>query len=215
MSIISPSLAFSNYFAGLVRLEKRFSDGYSFGASYTYSRFLDNCDHNAAPTLGDDGGCYSNLYDRAANYGLSANDIRHYLVFNWVYELPFGSGRRWLANSAARYLIGGWTLANITTILSGPPLTVTTLTNTTNAFSAGALRPNVVGDPNLPSSQRSVSRWFDIEAFRQPALFQFGNEGVGTLRAAGLVRFDFSLLRNFRLNGRTRLEFRGRTLQCF
>ena len=215
VSVISPSLAFSNYFAGLVRLEKRFSNGYSVGASYTYSRFLDNCDHNAAPTLGDDGGCYSNLYDRAADYGPAADDIRHYLVFNWVYELPFGSGRRWLANSAARYLIGGWTLANITTIRSGPPFTVTTLTNTTNAFSAGALRPNVVQDPNLPSSQRSVSRWFDIEAFRQPALFQFGNEGVGTLRAPGLVKFDFSLLRNFRLNGRTRLEFRGEFFNAF
>ena len=92
---------------------------------------------------------------------------------------------------------------------------MTTLTNTTNAFSAGALRPNVVRDPNLPSSQRSVSRWFDIEAFRQPALFQFGNEGVGTLRAPGLVKFDFSLLRNFRLNRRTSLEFRGEFFNAF
>ena len=90
------------------------------------------------------------------------------------------------------------------------------MSNTTNPRSpAGALRPNVVQDPNLPSSQRSVSRWFDIEAFRQPALFQFGNEGVGTLRAPGLVKFDFSLLRNFRLNGRTRLEFRGEFFNAF
>ena len=65
------------------------------------------------------------------------------------------------------------------------------------------------------SSQRSVSRWFDIEAFRQPALFQFGNEGVGTLRAPGLVKFDFSLLRNFRLNDRTDLEFRGEFFNAF
>ena len=103
----------------------------------------------------------------------------------------------------------------MTTIRSGPPFTVAALTNTTGAFSAGALRPNVLRDPNLPSNERSVKRWFDIGAFRQPALFQFGNEGVGTLRAPGLVNFDFSLLRNLRLNERIRLEFRGEFINAF
>ena len=43
----------------------------------------------------------------------------------------------------------------------------------------------------------------------------FGNEGVGTLRAPGLAKFDFSLQRNFRLNGATRLEFRGEFFNAF
>jgi hypothetical protein len=215
VSVISPSLASSNFYAGMIRLERRFSGGFSLGASYTYSSFLANCDHNGFDTLGNIGGCYSNFYDRAADYGPAANDIHHYLVFNWVYELPIGSDRRWLANNAARHIIGGWTIANVTTIRSGPPFTVTALVNTTGAFSAGELRPNVLRDPNLPSNERSVSRWFDIGAFRQPALFRFGNEGVGTLRGPGLVSFDLSLLRNFSVHERARLEFRGELINAF
>jgi hypothetical protein len=215
VSVISPSIALSNYYAAVLHLEKRFSNGYSVSASYTYSGFLANCDHNAAATLGDNGGCYSNSYNRAADYGPAANDVRHDLVFNWVYELPFGSGRRLPISAPLRHVAWGWTLANVTTIHSGPPFTVTALTNTTDAFTAGALRPNVLRDPNLSSSQRSVSRWFDIEAFQQPVLFQFGNEGVGALRAAGLVNFDFSLIRNLRLNERTRLEVRGEFFNSF
>lgn len=215
VSVISPSTALSNYYAGMLHLEKRFSQGFSVGASYTYSSFLVNCDHNGAATLGDNGGCYSNAYDRAADYGPAANDIRHDLVFNWVYELPFGSGRRWPISAPLRFVASGWTLANVTTIHSGPPFTVTALTNTTDAFSAGALRPNVLRNPDLSSSQRSVSRWFDIEAFQQPVLFQFGNEGVGALRAAGLVNFDFYIIRNLRLNERARLEIRGEFFNAF
>ena len=51
--------------------------------------------------------------------------------------------------------------------------------------------------------------WFNTAAFAQPAAYTFGNEGVGILRAPGLVDLDFSLLRNFRITERIRTEFRG------
>ena len=215
VSEISPPIALSNYFAGMVHLEKRFSQRFSLDANYTYSSFLANCDHNGDATLGDNGGCYSNAYNRAADYGPAANDIHHYLVFNWVYEMPSDSSRRWRMGATLRYLASGWTLANVTTIHSGPPFTVIAETNTTNAFSAGAQRPNVIRNPTLPSSQRSVSRWFDIEAFQQPVLFQFGDENVGALRAAGLVNFDFSLTRSFRVVEGTHLKIRGEFFNAF
>jgi hypothetical protein len=88
-------------------------------------------------------------------------------------------------------------------------MTVTTQTNTTNSFSAGALRPNVLLNPNLPSDQRTVTQWFDTGAYVQPPLFQFGNGGVGTLRAAGLVNLDFSVQREFKFTERMRLQLRG------
>jgi hypothetical protein len=92
---------------------------------------------------------------------------------------------------------------------------VTTQTNTTNAFSAGALRPNVLRNPNLPSDQRKVTQWFDTGAYVQPAQFQFGNEGVGTLRAAGLVNLDFSLQRQFKFTEHVRLHLRGEAVNAF
>lgn len=211
--VLAPPLGISNYYAGMVRIEKRFSHGLTFQANYTYSNFLDNSDHGGA-VLGNQAG-YSNFYDRAADYGPSANRVTHHLVFDWVYELPFGAGKRWLSSSPLRYLAGGWRLGNVTTIQSGSPFTVTALTNTTNSFSAGSLRPNIIQNPDLPAGQRSISRWFNTDAFSQPAAFEFGNEGVGILQGPGYVDFDFSLMRSFHLTERARLEFRGEFFNMF
>ncbi len=77
------------------RFQKRYSKGLIVGANYTWSRFFDNTNEVGA-TLGDNGGPYSNFYDRSRDYGPSANDIRHRAVIHFVYELPFGTGRKWL-----------------------------------------------------------------------------------------------------------------------
>lgn len=62
---------------------------------------------------------------------------------------------------------------------SGPPITVATQQNTTFSNSAGALRADVIRDPNLPVGEREIYRWFDTSAFRQPANYRFGNQGSG------------------------------------
>jgi hypothetical protein len=202
VQIQNPTLGVANYYAGVLRFQKRFSHGLSFGGSYTLSRFFDNT-NDPGTTFGDNGGPYSNFYNRAADYGPAPNDVRHRLAFNAVYELPFRPG------SPLRHLVGGWSLANVTTIQTGAPFTVLTQTNTTNAFSAGGLRADVLRNPNLDAGSRLVSRWFDTAAFAQPATFQFGNQGVGLLRGAGILNIDFSLLRDFHLTERLKLQFRG------
>ncbi|HTV56500.1 MAG TPA: hypothetical protein VMI06_16510, partial [Terriglobia bacterium] len=218
VSVVDPPLAVSNYFAGMIRVQKRFSSGLTFDASYTYSSFLDDSDQGGN-ALGNNGSGaispYSNFYDRRANYGPSENDVPQHLVFDWVYKLPFGTGQHFLAAGPVSYLASGWTVGNVATIESGPPFTVTALTNTTDAFSSGALRPNLLSNPNLPADQRSVEQWFNTKAFAQPAAFQFGNEGADVLQGPDLIDFDFSLLRNFKLNERTQLQFRGELFNAF
>ena len=86
---------------------------------------------------------------------------------------------------------------------------MTTQTNTTNAFSAGGLRADVLRDPNLPVDQRNLGQWFDTDAFRQPAQYRFGNQGVNLLRGDGNINFDFSILRNFSFTETKRLQFRA------
>ena len=206
--IQSPTLGLANYYGAMIRYQKRYSKGLILGANYTWSRFFDNTNEVGA-TLGDNGGPYSNFYDRSRDYGPSANDIRHRAVIHFVYELPFGSGRKWLSSNPLKYVVGGWSISGVTTLQSGAPFTVTTQTNTTNSFSAGALRADVLRNPNLDSSERSVQRWFDTTAFAQPAPYQFGNQGVGLVRSAGLMNFDLSLLREFRFTERLRAELRG------
>ncbi len=208
VTIQSPTIGLANYYGAMARFQKRYSKGLVLGANYTWSRFFDNT-NEVGGTIGDNGGPYSNYYDRSRDYGPSANDIRHRFVAHFVYELPFGTGKRWVSAGPLRYIVGGWSISDVTTVQAGAPFTVTTQTNSTNSFSAGALRADVLRNPNLDSGQRSVARWFDTSAFAQPAAYQFGNEGVGLLRGPGVVNFDVSLLRNFRITERVRFELRG------
>ena len=81
---------------------------------------------------------------------------------------------------------------------SGGPVTVNTATNTTGSLNAGAqLRADILANPNLPSSERSLLRWFDTNVFRQPADYTFGNQAPGHIRADGIVTLNGSLLRTF------------------
>jgi hypothetical protein len=208
VSIQSPTLGLANYYAAMVRFQKRYSRGLSFGGNYTWSRFFDNTNEVGA-TVGDNPGPYSNFYNRDADYGPSANDIRHRGVLDVVYELPFGKGKQWLTKGPLAFIAGGWSLADVTIFQSGAPFTVTTQTNSTNSFSSGGLRADVVRNPNLDPTARTIARWFDTAPFLQPAAFQFGNEGVGLLRGPGLVNFDMSLQRDFRFTERTKLQLRG------
>jgi hypothetical protein len=206
VSIEIPTLGETNYYAGTVHVEKRYSHGLNFGASYTFSKFLGNT-NDSGTSLGSNNGPYSNYYNRRADYGPAPNDVRNHLVFNFVYELPFGTGKRWLANNPVRYVVSGWSLGSVTTLQSGPPITVVTQTNSCNCFSAGSQRPNIIGNVGL--SNPSVGEWFNTAAFAEPGTFTFGNEGVGIIRAPGLINTDVSVIRNFRVTEHSRLELRG------
>jgi hypothetical protein len=212
VSIVFPSLGVAAYQAGTIRLEKRFSSGFNLLTTYTFSKFLDNTDE-AGSTLGAGHGPYSNFYNRKADWGYSENDVTHRYTLSSVYELPFGGGRRYLAHHPLRFIVGGWALGTLATIQSGAPLTITTQTNTTNSFSAGNLRANVLRTPTLSSP--SINGWFDIAVFQQPAAYTFGDEGVGIVRSDGRNLFNFSILRNFRLTESKKLQFRAELFNAF
>jgi hypothetical protein len=209
VSIQNPILGDSRYIAGMVRIEKRFSHGLNFGVNYTYSQFLSNINDVGTSLGANNGGPFSNYYNRRADWGPFPDDVRQRAVFNWVYELPFGTGKRWLASNPVRYVVGGWSIGSVATLQSGPPITIVTQTNSCLCNSAGSQRANVSTNPNLPSGQRSVAEWFDTAAFSQPANFTFGDEGVGSVRAPGLVNVDMSVLCNFRITEKIRAELRG------
>jgi hypothetical protein len=207
VSVQSPTIGVSNYYAGLLRIEKRYSYGLNFGANYTWSKLLGNL-NDVGAALGNENGPYSNYYNRRGDYGPLSNDVHHRVSMNSFYELPVGPGKKWLSQNVAGQLLGGWSLGAVGTIQAGAPITTITQTNSCNCFSAGALRPNVSADPNL-SSSRTVAQWFNTSVFSQPANLTFGNEGVGIIRAPGVVNFDFSLARNFSIKEKFHAEIRG------
>jgi Carboxypeptidase regulatory-like domain/TonB-dependent Receptor Plug Domain len=198
---INPSIGNSSYHGGFVRAEKRFSGSFSFLANYTFSKFLD--DVESANEYGATGS-YMDAYHRNLDKGVSGSDVPHHVVITLLYESR-GVGRSRLLNSA----LGGWKIGVLETFMSGPPFTVITASNTTNAFPAGSLRPNLLRNPELPSSERTVTRWFDTTAFAAPAPFTFGNSPRSVLRGDPLFTTDLTTERSFRLSERYKFELRG------
>jgi hypothetical protein len=208
VTINLPSLGVSNYHAMMLRAEKRFSGGWNFLTTYTWSKFLNNTNEGGS-VVGGEGGVYSNYYNRGADYGYSENDIPHRATFSSVYELPFGKGKKYFTDGVMRHVLGNWSLGGILNWQAAAPFTVTTQVNT--VFSAiGALRADVSGDPRLSGSEQTLSRWFRTEAFSQPAAARFGNQGVGILRGDSFFGLNASILRNFPLPGEGRMiQLRG------
>jgi hypothetical protein len=198
--LLNPSIGKSSYYAGYARIQKRFSDGFSFLAHYTRSRYMD--DAESANEYGSTGS-YMDAYRRDLDWARSASDVPHHLIMTVLYEVvPFTENRY------VNAILGHWRVGFLETLQSGPTFTVITSANTTNAFPAGPLRPNLVGDPELPSDQRSLSRWFNTSAFVNPAPYTFGNSPRSVLRGPGIVTTDLTLEKSVALKGSTRLDVR-------
>src|SRR5215470_5792086 len=127
-------------------------------------------------------------YHRNLDWGPSGSDVPHHFVLTALYEIqPFTGSKQLNA------LLSGWRVGVVEALMSGPPFTVVTTANTTNAFPAGPLRPNLVGDPNLPADERTLTHWFNTAAFVNPAAFTFGNSPRSVLRGPGFVTTDLTL----------------------
>jgi len=130
--------------------------------------------------------------------------VPHHLVVTLLYELPQLKGNR-----IVKTTLGGWRVGVLETAESGAPFTVITTANTTNAFPAGSLRPNLLHDASLSGDQQSIARWFDTSAFAAPAQFTFGNSPRSGLRGAAVVTTDVTLEKSLRLNERFKFDLRG------
>lgn len=201
VSIINPAVGNSTYHGGFVRAERRFSSGFSFLAHYTFSKFLD--DVVSSNEYGDPQS-YMDAYNRRLDKGLSGSDVPHRLIVSGLYEV-----RAFKGNRAMNAVAGGWKIGALLTMQSGAPFSVVTAANTTNSFPAGALRPNLVGDPQVSSGEQTLSRWFNTAAFVAPPQFQFGNSPRSGLRGGGLQTLDMTASKDFAIAERYHAEIRG------
>jgi len=208
---IAPMWGNSSYHSLNVKIEKRFSNGLNFLLNYTFSKFIDDVPANYE--VGDTSAAMQNYYDRHAEKSLSGNDIRNRLVWSSVYEVPLGTGRRWLNKGIGSKVLGGWNFGVVAVFQQGAPVELTVQNNSTNAFS-GALRPNVLRSPVLPASERSLNQWFDTTAVVAPAPNTFGNAGRALLTGPGMSNIDVSLLKNHRWAERYNLQLRLESFNC-
>jgi hypothetical protein len=200
---INPSIGDSTYHAVFIRTEKRLGK-LAFLAHYTFSKFLD--DVESSNEYGNTGS-YMDAYNRRLDKGLSGSDVPHHLVVTVSYQIPTLAGIR--NKPVLNGVLSGWKLGLLETYMSGAPFTVVTAANTTNAFSAGPQRPNLLHDPSLSSSERTVSHWFDTSAFAAPAPFTFGNSPRSVLRGAPVITTDLTLEKSFTFSETVKFDIRS------
>ncbi|MGB6482784.1 MAG: TonB-dependent receptor [Candidatus Acidiferrales bacterium] len=192
----------SEYNSLQVKLNKRVTHGLQFLLSYTYSHSIDGAS-DFYGSGGNGGNIFpQNDYDLAAERGSSDFDIRHRLVWSYIYEAP--SLKRY-AHLLPTALSDGWELSGILTLQTGQPFTV--LTGGDNSGTGlGTDRPNVTCNPNI--APRTVQQWFNTSCFQPNAVFAFGDEGRNTLVGPGFDNFDFAVLKNTKITERVNLQFR-------
>jgi hypothetical protein len=142
--------------------------------------------------------------------GLSGSDIPQRWVSNFVYTLPFGPGRKYLTGGGVGgKIVGGWQLSGIGTFQSGEVFGVALSGDSANIGGPGFVRPNRLRNGMLPSSQRTLSHWFDTAAFVAPPPYTFGNAGRDILRGHNFADVDAGLMKHTKISETTELEFRA------
>jgi hypothetical protein len=212
VSLYRNNVGNTSYNALQVRLEKRFSHGLSGLVSYTWSRLIDTASSvfDASILAGPVANFpVADSYNPRLDRDVSTGDIPHNLVASFVWDLPWGSGRRFEPRGLAGVFLDGWQLAGIATLQSGAPIPITQLTNF-NAFAGfGTQRPNRIADPTVPPSDRTPARWFNTDAFQVAPQFTLGNSSRNPVRGPGYRNVDLALIKRTPLGrGRTTLEFR-------
>jgi hypothetical protein len=216
----------SSYHSLQTRLEKRFSGGLAATVSYTWGKALTEAPDHISTSGGGPGldtGTFrepQNGNNLKADRGLAEFDVKQRLVVSYIYELPFGRSRKWGSDwkGLPELLLGGWQLSGIHALQSGLALTATLGGSTVlNLGGERRARPNLIGDPELPESQRTVQRWFNTKAFAQfsPSPQAFGNAGVGIMRGPGFASFDFTLGKSFRIDEVRLVQFRAEVFNAF
>jgi len=203
--------ATASYEALLLKVEHRFSHGFTWLANYTRSHCISTWDFGGE-LAGND---YQNPNNRDAEKADCNFDRRNIFNTTLVATSPgVGTG-------ALHFLTEGWQVAPIFSLNSGQPFTVTDGTDVSfSGEGTGSDRPNVV--PGVNSLPHTLVQYFNPAAFAGScALSQyagnpycqapgtFGNAGRDIFHGPGSIQWDMSLSRIFRYKERWKLEFRG------
>jgi Carboxypeptidase regulatory-like domain len=210
--------------------------GLNFAASYTYSKSLDD---TSAVVGGSSGGAGTTLQalpqnplDQAAEKGPSTFDETHVFAVSLFQALPFD--RIEFLEPVSKYLTAGWQLMNVTVVTSGPPFTVFSGIQQTDAGAGGTDRPDLLAMPDFSTSRTRREDYFGrgdnnssfffipigVPGGTGPNQGAFGTLGRNTFRAPGYQNWDFALIKDTPFGKRGKsdlglLEFRAEFFNLF
>ena len=195
------SEGYSWYHSLQTGVQKRFSQGYTVMANYTFSKFM-----QATELL--------NAGDLLPAEVISDHDTPHRLSVSGIWELPFGRSQALGSgvNPALSRIISGWQVQGIYAFQSARPI---------GNWGDLILNGNWE-DVRLPSDQQARGRWFNTDAgFEKASAKQYASHlrtqplRFGWLRNDNANNIDLSLIKNTAIAESKNLQFRAEFLNAF
>jgi Carboxypeptidase regulatory-like domain len=229
----------SNYNSLQATFTHRVTQGLTFMASYTYSKFLDDAggpeEWGSLNADNGDGGSIRNYYDLKGDYSVDSTDVPQSLALNYVYALPIGRGQKFGGNMNAveNAVLGGWQVSGITHVQKGFPLSIGNGGADSASVWGGNVHASIVPGVSpksgtCPNGQKVGTGicWFNGAAFQQTPAAQtaiannqnpFGNANryLSNLRAPGYVDWDLGIAKWFNLTEKFRLQFTAQMFNAF
>jgi hypothetical protein len=228
----------STYHALEIEFTRRFSSGVALQANYTYGKALTEFDGDQN-TLVNDTRPSSVIHPEYTRQEIMP---RHIFNANWLYELPFGPGKRWAtSDNAWRVVLGGWNFGGLLHWRSGRPLTISSNRGTfhRNAISdsntVNLLSPLSRGDLRKLTGRKDIQGgvfWIDpctssqlaaecsggssvAGLFQLPTPGKLGELGQTVIFGPSAFNMDFNLRKVTPLTEGTSLEFRWEVFNAF
>jgi len=209
----------SNYQGLQVKAQRRLSEGFSFLVSYTLSKTIANNGQQGYTTWASSA---VDTYNRSLAKTIAPLDQTHVLSLTYVYELPFGPGKRFAnTRGAIGKLVGGWETTGVLSYASGTPIAV-----------AGGGPIPLFGGGNGPNRNLGVpirtsvspgsfdpatDLYLNINAFSQPAPFTFGTVGgnLPNVRTFPSYNENIDLIKNTYITESIYIQFRVEAFNAF
>jgi hypothetical protein len=200
-AVLTDAQSFYNSFQ--LSIARQNTDKFWWQVCYTFSHSIDDASNSFLIEAVNEPPTSQDIFNRKGSRGRSGFDIRHNLVGNFVYQLPFGRGS-WF---------GGWQFSGIASVHSNVPFTpMLSFDNADLQAVTISERPNLVGSPYsgfCPNGTRvgTPACWFNPSAFVLPPPGQFGTAGRNSLRGPGFAQFDLAVQKAFHLARETQIVF--------
>jgi hypothetical protein len=206
-TLVATALGTTTYDSLQTTLERRFAQGFSLAASYTFGKvigFADNSDGEPSVRA-------LAYFDR--NRVVRGYDRTHNFQLSNIWELPFGKGKSWANSGVAAALVGGWQFNSLLSLYSGTPFGVSTSGNSLRMPGSSQTADQVKENVEILGGTGRGNPWFDPSAFAPLSTVRgqerFGTSGMNILRGPGLANLDLGIFRRFNITERWRIEFRA------
>jgi hypothetical protein len=211
VSFYRNNVGVSRYQGVALSIRQRLSRGLIYSAAYTRSTLKDTASSvfDASILTGpltNAAVADSHNLDRDCDY--STGDIPHYFGASLVWDVPIGEGRAKQPRGVIGTLARDWSIATVVTLQSGVPVAVTQ-PNSLGYAGFTTQRPNLVGDPTLPSDERTPARWFNTAAFAPASQFSLGTASRNPVRGPSYRDVDLAVMRLIRLGDNRVIELRA------